>query len=423
MRGRVLDWDQWHDRRRHHSADVWEKSLSSGRRDYSRQTARGATTSDEFAADGSALAEWASRHLVCCRKVARRVLALAELNRADHAVDEAHYLRTGWQNKKHASPSSACIDDLNHALARYREQWQEDFDPWWMSRPSVQARIAERKEREVAETERTSCRSAKEAVVNYASVRHMVDELIDQGSGTDEIIEQVLARSWRRGAWDSLFGHSCRLVSLDEYRRVIVAYAERVGVSGGVGQDIEGVGVERSFERDSLLLRRPKPFVTSTFESDWGETERMAASRCWKWIEASPYLTNAADFEPMMQEARVAVWEARKTFGPYGSARFSTYASAAIKNHLFDYVLREHGQVRPGELMEKDVVDSSADPALLFDGGYDDLMKILRRTPHAELLILHAAGVDDEELGNPSAVRQRRKRASDKILAAIAARN
>lgn len=269
-------------------------------------------------------------------------------------------------------------------------------------------------------------RSATEPAVLYASPRHMVDELLGQGCGQEEIVRQVMARRWGAGTWDSLFGTRRRFVTPDEYERVLEAYIEThdpsVVSSGEVGQALEGVGVTHSFECDNLLLLPPDRFVTSTFDIDWKAMETLAAFICHQKLNSSTSLS-WQDFQPMLNESRVAVWEARKTFDPYGTARFSTYASRAIKNHLIDYVHREKRNCGIGEITDIDLPDSSRDPALLYDGGYEELLAILRRTPNADLLIQYAMGFDDDELGNPATIRQRRKRTSDRILATIAARN
>ena len=90
---------------RRRSARLAEPDRSRGRREFARDEGQ---PSERFRPDGSVLSVWARDHLVCCRKLARRILALVELDRADEAGFEAQRFATVESTRWDRPKSRAC---------------------------------------------------------------------------------------------------------------------------------------------------------------------------------------------------------------------------------------------------------------------------------------------------------------------------
>jgi RNA polymerase sigma factor (sigma-70 family) len=373
----------WRDRRRRH-LDQLECDDCRGRRDYSLGTAR--TSGDEFVPDASILAGWACRHLRCCPRVARRILALTELRRGDDAATEALYY--GIASDRAGRTETRCLRTLRYQLKRYEKRWNEDFERWWDSRPK-----------------------SRHLVIDVENeVRHRLERRGSSKPAVAAAIEELAGKNHITLVWPPYVDGTV------DFRRqveqVFLIIEEPLLAQGRAT-------LRTSLDTSDLLDNSRTAKVTNVedlFAPAWKHVEKIAHHLVAKTRSQQDWAVDPAD--DLLQEARIAVWRALGTYK--GRSSFSTYAYTAIDNALRDFRGR-HAREDEFQAVWNHALDypgaaTGNDPATHFD-GWTNVIDVLRSTRDSDLLLLHAAGYKDTELAvrHGLHIKMRRHRAKNRL--------
>jgi hypothetical protein len=225
-----------------------------------------------------------------------------------------------------------------------------------------------------------------------------------------------------------------RAISL--YRCGVVAWdrdvegaleAEKQRDEDGDGESIERLGTnggEISFSnsflhsRDELNPRNltdPAELFTISIEQVFQGLQPVIRS-CVNEIgriQGRERHVHAADLKIIGQ---TAVWQGMSSFE--GRAPFGAFAQVVVQNALRDYVRRELRAAVPSGDLETTTGWTDPTDSWIF---WLDLTNPLQACPHGDLVLRHAAGYHDRELGDAPLTCVQRNRAEDKLQLALAA--
>lgn len=371
-----------------------------GRVEYVRESADPA----DFLPDGSCLAAWAREHLTCCRKGARRVLALVSLDRVEEAVTELRNART-----RHGSHCQQLRDE---ALDRHDERWALDFDTWrlltghWHFSRDEQPHV-----------------DAANLVWNHRSCS---TELLQ-----DRLDVLATLCPWPIRWPNGLAAFASPIDWIDHVRALPQHPWKTQQVSGKATCDEGGKGttLSSSLEDDNKGFSRSTPTISSrfrfkgvrrsvrtiepwphlfapsdSFETVWKEVQWLAYDRAGAFRASNPTLDLTID--ELIQVAMITVWEACSTFD--GSCKFSTYVRQAITFAMIDHV-RERKRGRSINSLDGEV--SGGVDTDLADRVVESvhLQQLLQEIPDLRFVVSKVIGIRDRELDETNvAVRRHR---------------
>lgn len=386
-----------------------EEAKPLGRREYVREP----PDPDDFLTDGSHLAAWAREHLTCCRKAARRVLALVSLDRVDEAASEALSAQP--------PPGSECRSLRNEALARHRERRGLDLETWLhVTRPPRHFPDRDEQPHVVA------------ADFVWFNRSCSAELLLDRLGVIATESEWPIVWPNDLDVFGSLTDWIEHVRALPQHpRETKQVSGEAAGDEGGKGTTLsssledDNKGFSRSAStissrfrfggvRPSVRTIEPWPHLfapSDSFETVWREVQWLAYNRASAFRVRNRHLNLTID--ELIHVAMITVWEASKTFN--GSCKFSTYARQAITFAMIDYVNERErdpsitsfdGEVGGG--VDTDLADRVVEAV--------HLQHLLREIPDLRFVVSQDWGFRDHELGE-SNVAVRRHRALKSVNA------
>jgi len=132
----------------------------------------------------------------------------------------------------------------------------------------------------------------------------------------------------------------------------------------------------------------------------------------------SSFTRGGLDSDEAESTAILAVWKAAIRWNPYQGASFRVFARVCMRNALMNALQKQERETVTQPLQEDCYLKAS--PAVLVIESII-LREALKAIPDSDLLILHAAGFSDAELGEASVIKMRRTRAGIKLHALLAA--
>jgi hypothetical protein len=408
-----LSRERWEERRSIHLAANAEPR---GRRDYSRTVH---VEPRPYEADDEGLAAWASDHSVCCRKVARRVRALVQLKRKEEARAEAGYLF------QHGRRGDTCALALREVVAEFDRNLSFTQSVFVWCRP-VRAGVI-----------RTP--SALECIWEWSDREPeeiaLALRTLDASPSCELRLPDGVSLDADLSIWIAETLQSLRRVEPGGFREWLDNHGEPERCWRGSSPDRDQEGVRRFIpfgidtkwfsgarrfisrvEKSDYVESWPRLYYPSdSFEQVWEGVRYMAVRRATKLI-ASDERLSPSDMPALVQAARIAVFESRRTFN--GSCKFSTYVWQAMYFAMRDEAdeMNSGEHLVPFEDHHRDLW--SSDPADVVP----DLLaarELLHEIPDLRFVVTKLAGYRDEELGE-SNVAVRRHRARQTLAAKLA---
>jgi DNA-directed RNA polymerase specialized sigma subunit len=145
---------------------------------------------------------------------------------------------------------------------------------------------------------------------------------------------------------------------------------------------------------------------------------RMLKEHANKAVNRSSHLTDSKDGDDLIQVGLLEVVRSRD--GYRGESQFLTYAETVIKRAMSGYAKQTKPKLPQRELPEEREL-LLQETAAMFGDPHDILEQkesikaLLHGTKDADLLLLHAMGYPDAELGPPYLVKVKRHRAKKKL--------
>jgi hypothetical protein len=160
-------------------------------------------------------------------------------------------------------------------------------------------------------------------------------------------------------------------------------------------------------------LTSPNEIAALSFSHVLLDLRPMLEHLVWRILRRYGY-DYRLERDDMMGEAQLGLYRATQRFE--GRSMFGSFVSVVVENALTDYVRKQSRAPEP----VAEIPDQADDPTEAWIAQID-LARALVQVPNSHLLLWHAAGVLDRELGVAEIVCVRRYRAREKVRALLAA--
>lgn len=414
--GRVVTRERYEQRRRDRESEM---ARPRGRLEFPL-IAPGA---DEFVPDGSMLLAWAREHEVCCRKLARRILALIGSGHASKAVHLARgFARvrlTRWDRPR----PRRCQLSLEPVIAQFEHREWIDWEFWSRrSRPEKPYRIDaapfvwERRDWEVSEV--LALLELIEALPN--SRIHWPDSAASHSSLLAWVadVQDASEAPPRLDQRDGFWNRAANPAKEEKFEPVTSSLEDDNKWFSVDRGNVSRFGELLPYRRD-LVPREVEPWSRSYAPSDsheavWESVKYMAYKQAKAFCVEHELHGHLGD---LVQIACITVIEARATYD--GRAKFSTYVHKAIYNAMVDYrgdllALESRYDYTDDVFLGDDLVQGAEE----FIPERLDIRRLLREIPDLKFVLTKLCGFADDELGEKN-VRVRRHRATKAARVAL----
>jgi RNA polymerase sigma factor (sigma-70 family) len=367
---------------------------------------------DGFVPDSSDLREWAIEHRWCCPGPSRRLSFLVSQRRSEKAWHYAYDCVDEWTRKNYRPNQCGpveewklCIQQLDAALDAYSARSTRDHTMW-------------REERAVPKA------------------IDVVDRIVWYRVGVESSLrlseKRILTMAEEYEASPFCFLAFPAYVNEDDSLSDRVRHCLRVETE----RHWTAVRSRQLLLHFSLLDDKNSRFVTDAgkisslvFVQEWPKLERMVH----KIIRDFGERCSGHEHEDLKQIGAEALLRAIPSFDC--RSKFSTYACSVIAYGIIDYLRSADGtrritktrvttrvldRLEPSSDRERARLSRTVPRSEWDDPTFDaiwflHLLASIKVLQDGDLLIRNALGYSDEELGKPDAVRQRRKRARDRL--------